>query len=234
MERSPFEKLSAELRNTIYAMVVYEPCEIRFDWREADDAWVTSEPGPLRGSGLTETCKQIREECLPMMFSMNCFTFRTSILGDSEELLDEQNVVGRLSLVTNKLKTALNSMGRGVADIRTIEIGLGCWNLIDGSMREIIMYGTITKLKQVLSVTEANVVAVFEVVWDAGWTGGEYKLLDLALPLSNRERAEHEVRRVLYSIRKELKSYIKRSGHDPTSNLDYFEACLYDLLDLLY
>ncbi|KAK3711961.1 hypothetical protein LTR37_009273 [Vermiconidia calcicola] len=230
MERSPLNKLSPELRNTIYAMTVCEPEGICL---YVNNVLRTSELPPLQVSGLTETCKQIREECLPMMFSVNCFTFRTSILGEYQSF-DERVVVDRSRLVKQKLQRALKSMGGGMAHIRTIEVDLGCFRMFDQVVREMTMYGTITKLKQVLSVTKADVVVVFGLQWAPEGLFPNSTLSDITLPPSDMEKAEHGVKGRIDGAKAELEMMYPPDYQDWKFMLTDCEATMHRLFDLLY
>lgn len=66
MENSSFAKLSPELRNQIYELVLRSN-RTTLELRDIKSY-----------SGLTQTCRQIRAESLPMLFALNNFAFTTS------------------------------------------------------------------------------------------------------------------------------------------------------------
>lgn len=66
MERSPFAKLSPELRNQIYELVLRSN-RATLELRDIKTY-----------NGLTQTCRQIRAESQPMLYAQNKFAFTTS------------------------------------------------------------------------------------------------------------------------------------------------------------
>jgi len=94
MDSSPFSKLAPELRNQIYALVLYEPEGIRLiqnlgvdpeTYELNDDGRITARHKlcTRRLLALTTTCKEIRAECLKMFYATNTFIIRPAILSKS-------------------------------------------------------------------------------------------------------------------------------------------------------
>ncbi|KAF2161027.1 hypothetical protein M409DRAFT_28634 [Zasmidium cellare ATCC 36951] len=82
MDKSPFNKLPAELRNRIYEFALAD--DISIDARSEEPIVYEDLTARL---AVTETCKQVRQEALPIFYS-SCHNFYTPILEDWPE--DEQ------------------------------------------------------------------------------------------------------------------------------------------------
>lgn len=79
MDASPLNKLPAELRLEIYALVLEQPCAISLV-RSKDENTLVFEQGC--GSkdqflAITETCRLVRQESLPVFYHHNDFWFPT-------------------------------------------------------------------------------------------------------------------------------------------------------------
>ena len=79
MERSPFMSLPLELRNRIYELALQHETRLKITWptRRRIDQLV-----PVRKDcgrfALLVTCRQIREECTQVLYSVNIFELRLS------------------------------------------------------------------------------------------------------------------------------------------------------------
>lgn len=82
MENSPFNELSAELRIAIYELVLVDDRVVNIS--------ISNEPleapsNPKNRLALTETCKQMRAETMPIFLGCNGFFFDLGSMVDEEE-----------------------------------------------------------------------------------------------------------------------------------------------------
>jgi len=75
MEASPSSRLPAELRNQIYEHVLAHSDYISFSVAEAPYA---AECREYKLLALTTTCRQLRWECIPILYSINNFTIHSA------------------------------------------------------------------------------------------------------------------------------------------------------------
>ena len=99
METSPLAKLAPELRNILYELIFTQsqPIMLEYKWQQG---WRSlPERGAYRNVlAMTETCREIREECLALFYSSNDFVLmcdsgyenqhRISILLQGHPLID--------------------------------------------------------------------------------------------------------------------------------------------------
>lgn len=79
MNNSPLNRLAAELRNQIYELVLTAPGPISCRFQGKDQAWVCDlkyKYGNLLA--ITQTCKEIHNECHEMVYALNTFEVQTS------------------------------------------------------------------------------------------------------------------------------------------------------------
>lgn len=73
MDDSPFRKLSAELRNTIYEYALVHDQSIDVHLRGQNRPTLLRHDAQYDLTALTATCKQARQEALPIFFNKNHF-----------------------------------------------------------------------------------------------------------------------------------------------------------------
>ncbi|KAK4633196.1 hypothetical protein CLAFUR0_03312 [Fulvia fulva] len=122
MDASPFNKLPAELRNNIYEFALTMPrdIELRCVDREEDQSSVlqlgTSDARDhLR---LLSTCKQIRQEALPLFFFCNCIKIHTDLFCTFNQALNE----AAMHKASKALKDLLVSLASGANHIRKVSL----------------------------------------------------------------------------------------------------------------
>ncbi|KAI7259288.1 hypothetical protein KC343_g2335 [Hortaea werneckii] len=79
MDNSPLTKLSAELRNEIYHLVLYSPKGFNIIYIGNilfDDKVLRNENHQVHPLALTATCKALRTETLQLFYALNTFTFK--------------------------------------------------------------------------------------------------------------------------------------------------------------
>ncbi|KAI7280677.1 hypothetical protein KC345_g4597 [Hortaea werneckii] len=79
MDNSPLTKLSAELRNEIYHLVLYSPEGFTIIYIGNilfDDKVLRNENHQVQPLALTATCKALRTETLQLFYAINTFTFK--------------------------------------------------------------------------------------------------------------------------------------------------------------
>ncbi|KAK5681845.1 hypothetical protein LTS10_006378 [Elasticomyces elasticus] len=74
-EKPPLLDLCPELRNKIYDLVVSSPHGIIVLGNKSVDKAAISAPPPRGALALSQTCRQLRQETLPMLFSCNTVAF---------------------------------------------------------------------------------------------------------------------------------------------------------------
>lgn len=82
MERSPFQRLPAELRNSIYERALSAPGPISGRYSHKDAAWtfeLTFKYGITLG--ITRTCRQIYNESKDLVFALNSFEIKATFDG---------------------------------------------------------------------------------------------------------------------------------------------------------
>lgn len=91
MDNSPFTKLSAELRNEIYHLVLYSPEGFNITYIGNilfDDKVLRNENHQVQPLALTATCKALRTETLQLFFAINAFTFKFKHFDSLQDILD--------------------------------------------------------------------------------------------------------------------------------------------------
>ncbi|KAI6880257.1 hypothetical protein KC360_g2518 [Hortaea werneckii] len=111
MENSPFSKLAAETRNQIYELVLCPPGGIQIGLVDGIAAAVklVHPPPEQRICSLLATCRDIREECRPMLYGANFFQVNElSLPGETFQRKEAKDVrVQRYSECMKKLQGAL-------------------------------------------------------------------------------------------------------------------------------
>ncbi|KAI7379779.1 hypothetical protein KC336_g19118 [Hortaea werneckii] len=125
MENSPFSKLAAETRNQIYELVLCPPGGIQIGLVDGIAAAVklVHPPPEQRICSLLATCREIREECRPMLYGANFFQVNDlSLPGETSRGKEatKDNRVQRYSECMKKLQGALPL-------IRKAQIDMGTW-----------------------------------------------------------------------------------------------------------
>ncbi|KAI7358643.1 hypothetical protein KC354_g9634 [Hortaea werneckii] len=124
MDNSPFSKLAAETRNQIYELVLCPPGGIQIGLVDGIAAAVKLvHPPPEQGiCSLLATCREIREECRPMLYGANFFQVNElSLPGEAFRRKEAKDVrVQRYSECMKKLQGALPL-------IRKAQIDMGTW-----------------------------------------------------------------------------------------------------------
>ncbi|KAI7322843.1 hypothetical protein KC315_g8693 [Hortaea werneckii] len=124
MDNSPFSKLAAETRNQIYELVLCPPGGIQIGLVDGIAAAVKLvHPPPEQGiCSLLATCREIREECRPMLYGANFFQVNElSLPGEAFRRKEARDVrVQRYSECMKKLQGALPL-------IRKAQIDMGTW-----------------------------------------------------------------------------------------------------------
>ncbi len=90
MDTSLLVRLPRELRDTIYTYLLYEPGDIKVFLKRDK---TSGEPAPtimypdrrLHPLILTQTCSQIRQECLVVFYSINTFRIYPRLVDDADE-----------------------------------------------------------------------------------------------------------------------------------------------------
>ncbi|KAK3711960.1 hypothetical protein LTR37_009272 [Vermiconidia calcicola] len=86
----------------------------------------------VQGIGITATCKQIRSESLPLLFSTNSFVLDSDILSDLQEDYDEAGILhGHVSKQTQAIEDWLKAVGEGVKYLRRVTVELGEWDVVE-------------------------------------------------------------------------------------------------------
>ena len=111
MDNSPFSRLSPELRNQIYHLVLQQPHPIQVrkrsqedrDMRRYLDRLDTSQQNRPQPLALTMTCRAIRDESTQLFFAANvfCFTYQdipTTAIENAREFLDQLSASSRLAV----------------------------------------------------------------------------------------------------------------------------------------
>ncbi|KAI7388471.1 hypothetical protein KC328_g8920 [Hortaea werneckii] len=91
MENSPFTKLSAELRNEIYHLVLYSPEGFSIVYIGNilfEDKVLRNENHQIQPLALTATCKALRTETLQLFYAINTFTFKLKHFDSLEDIFD--------------------------------------------------------------------------------------------------------------------------------------------------
>ncbi|KAI7346896.1 hypothetical protein KC320_g7571 [Hortaea werneckii] len=123
MDNSPFSKLAAETRNQIYELVLCPPGGIQIGLVDGTVAAVKLVHPPLEQKicSLLATCREIREECRPMLYGANFFQVNELSLPGESFRWNEANRVQRYSECMRKLQGALPL-------IRKAQIDMGTWH----------------------------------------------------------------------------------------------------------
>lgn len=124
MDNSPLSKLSAEIRNEIYELVLCPPGGIQIGLVDGTVAAVKLVDPPLEQKicSLLATCREIREECRPMLYGANFFQVNElSLPGENFRREWGEDVrVQRYSECMKKLQGVLPL-------IRKAQIDMGTW-----------------------------------------------------------------------------------------------------------
>ncbi|KAI7141272.1 hypothetical protein KC316_g16265 [Hortaea werneckii] len=124
MDNSPFSKLSAEIRNEIYKLVLCPTGGIQIGLVDGTVAAVklVHPPPEQKICSLLATCRGIREECRPMLYGANFFQLNElSLPGDTFRREGGKDVrVQRYSECMKKLQGVLPL-------IRKAQIDMGTW-----------------------------------------------------------------------------------------------------------
>ncbi|KAI7229122.1 F-actin capping protein [Hortaea werneckii] len=91
MDNSPFTKLSAELRNDIYHLVLYSPEGFNITYIGNilfEDKVLRNENNQVQPLALTATCKALRTETLQLFYAINTFTFKFKHFDSLQDILD--------------------------------------------------------------------------------------------------------------------------------------------------
>ncbi|KAK5677816.1 hypothetical protein LTS10_009699 [Elasticomyces elasticus] len=80
MDTSPFGKLSAELRNQIYELVIYKPTSIAVHYDASAARFMsrfgtTGDEKAANSFAISRVCRAMRHECTGMIYSGNSFEF---------------------------------------------------------------------------------------------------------------------------------------------------------------
>lgn len=118
MDASPLNKLPAELRNNIYELALHNPGGIDIDVMFANKIITAQASQQLLA--LTETCKQIRQESLPLFYATNTFSFATSDLDIATNPL-------RVGHCFASVKKWFHGLGEQKAVVNEVEVYLGGW-----------------------------------------------------------------------------------------------------------
>ena len=113
MENSRLSKLSAELRNEIWALTIEDPCSLGIEHRD------TAQPP------MTRACKQIRDKALLMFYAVNQFDMSFSICLD-ETLDDTPFVKPMLSKFTAWLES-VSAQCHSLVPLAPIDIDVECY-----------------------------------------------------------------------------------------------------------
>ncbi|KAI7469916.1 hypothetical protein KC351_g12931 [Hortaea werneckii] len=129
MDNSPLSKLSAEIRNEIYELVLCPPGGIQIGLVDGTVEAVKMVNPPLEQKicSLLATCREIRGECRPMLHGANFFQVNElSLPGETFRWKEAKDVrVQRYSECVKKLQGALPL-------IRKAQIDMGTWRSTSG------------------------------------------------------------------------------------------------------
>lgn len=121
MEHSPFASLPAEIRNQIYSMALLSPQKMILDFEFLEEHSHLRIGGPRHLLALTETCRQIRSEILPLFYSNRDFVV---LNGNLKWTADTKNVKSARSKEPLRLfRDWLRTIGfESARSIRTVEV----------------------------------------------------------------------------------------------------------------
>ncbi|GAB1741907.1 hypothetical protein NU219Hw_g7313t1 [Hortaea werneckii] len=91
MDNSPFTKLSAELRNEIYHLVLHSPEDFKIVYIGNiifEDKVLRNENHQVQPLALTATCKALRTETLQLFYAINTFTFKFKHFDSLDDILE--------------------------------------------------------------------------------------------------------------------------------------------------
>ena len=117
MDKSPLGKLPAELSDNIYELVLVHN-RIDIVIREHTHPYIY--PTGL-GLSLLSTCKQIRQECLPILFGKNHFFLHVGALQSVASARSDHAADAAVRL--------LYCLDEGTMHLRTFTIALGTWDV---------------------------------------------------------------------------------------------------------
>ncbi|KAI6829776.1 hypothetical protein KC340_g8510 [Hortaea werneckii] len=130
MDNSPLLKLSAEIRNEIYELVLCPPGGIQIALVDGTVAAVklVHPPVELKICSLLATCREMRENCRPMLYCANFFQVNElSLPGETSGRKEAKDVrVQRYSECMKKLQGILPLIRKA-----QIDMGTWCWRLND-------------------------------------------------------------------------------------------------------
>lgn len=121
MEGSHLASLPAELRNHIYSLALFSPEKMILDFEFVEKHGRLRVGGPQHLLALTETCRQIRGESLPLFYSNTDFMV---VIGDLKWTADSKNVKSAYSKEPLRLfRDWLRAIGfESARSIRSVEM----------------------------------------------------------------------------------------------------------------
>ncbi|KAK3617701.1 hypothetical protein LTR56_025117 [Elasticomyces elasticus] len=224
-EKPPLLALAAELRNQIYDLVV--PSHNGYimlgmtSGNETDEEKAISPPPPRGALAMSQTCQQLRQETLPMLFSCNTFFFRVEYYLNDDELVagSKHNGIGTHTKNTTDVKFMLEGLRNWLDSVqedstrhmRDVCIWLGRVNMksedpgaVDKSLE--FLYDTWTELQQHVSrlglsgTRAARFGLHFRLKIDLRYRGS--KLFDISL--HDRSEGRRGAQRAVVSDRADL------------------------------
>lgn len=208
MDNSPLNDLPAELRNEIYGYVLEGPRPITIQvesWRVKNK----SRKHLKSALNLLSTCRQIREEGLPILLSGNKIILESSLSGNSDFDQDKH----QLSTITKNAREWIRRFGVHGKHLKHIELTPCDWfafDSVDDYLCDFYPFA-IRHLRSLFKCTQANPTLLVQFQCDE-----EGLTSDLTLALKDKEPAIEAVQ----GAQKELDSTIDHfCAHMPQAGL---------------
>ncbi|KAK4504709.1 hypothetical protein PRZ48_002671 [Zasmidium cellare] len=159
MDNSPFNRLPAELRIRIYEFALVDDIFVDAVWEEP-----TTYRNLIGRQALLETCRQVRQEALPIFYS-SCFNFHTCVL---EEWAEDERLPYHGPFITF-LQEWLKTLGAHTKHLRKVKARYLAWFAYQEQDDILVQLlpRCIREIQDVFAQTRVRVELSFTVRWHA-------------------------------------------------------------------